>query len=56
MFVAERQPSSRYLLAGSLVSGWDTANESRYDGSRRHEDKVYTLSSQCLTLGSSFLY
>ncbi|WP_246165612.1 hypothetical protein, partial [Wolbachia endosymbiont of Cardiocondyla obscurior] len=32
------------------------ANESRYDGSRRHDDKVYTLSSQCLTLGSSFLY
>ncbi|WP_410529741.1 MULTISPECIES: hypothetical protein [unclassified Wolbachia] len=31
-------------------------NESRYDGSRRHDDKVYTLSSQCLTLGSSFLY
>ncbi|MDV6249493.1 hypothetical protein [Wolbachia endosymbiont of Zaprionus taronus] len=24
----------------------------RYDGSRRHDDKVYILSSQCLTLGS----
>ncbi|MFP3033001.1 MAG: hypothetical protein ACEY3M_18440 [Wolbachia sp.] len=36
------------MLAGSR----DTANESRYDGSWRHDDKVYTLSSQCLTLGS----
>ncbi|WP_281173544.1 MULTISPECIES: hypothetical protein [unclassified Wolbachia] len=35
MFVAKRQPSSRYLLAGSR----DTANESRYDGSRRHDKK-----------------
>ncbi|MFP3033254.1 MAG: hypothetical protein ACEY3M_19840 [Wolbachia sp.] len=32
--------SSRYVLAGSR----DTANESRYDGSRRYDDKVYTLS------------
>ncbi|WP_264374262.1 hypothetical protein [Wolbachia endosymbiont (group A) of Platycheirus albimanus] len=32
--------SSRYVLAGSLVSGRDTANESRYD--------VGLLSSQCV--------
>ncbi|WP_419246980.1 hypothetical protein ACJZL1_03515 [Wolbachia endosymbiont of Rhagoletis indifferens] len=32
MFIAKRQPSSRYLLAGSR----DTANESRDDGSRWH--------------------
>ncbi|WP_264338260.1 MULTISPECIES: hypothetical protein [unclassified Wolbachia] len=50
--MAKRQSSSRYLLAGSR----DTANESRYDGSWRYDDKVYTLSSQCLTLGSSFPY
>ncbi|MDX5509683.1 hypothetical protein [Wolbachia endosymbiont (group A) of Aporus unicolor] len=31
--MAKRQPSSRYLLAGSR----DTANESRYDGSRRYD-------------------
>ncbi|RLT61981.1 hypothetical protein WANA31_0720 [Wolbachia endosymbiont of Drosophila ananassae] len=47
IFIAKRQSSSRYLLAGSR----DTANESRYDGLWRHDDKVYTLSSQCLTLG-----
>ncbi|WP_264374425.1 hypothetical protein [Wolbachia endosymbiont (group A) of Platycheirus albimanus] len=41
-FIAKRQPSSRYLLAGSR----DTANESRYDGSWRydgsrwHDDKL----------------
>ncbi|MFP3015277.1 MAG: hypothetical protein ACEY3B_03065, partial [Wolbachia sp.] len=35
MFVAKRQPSSRYLLAGSMLG--DTANESRYDGSWRYE-------------------
>ncbi|MBA8757939.1 hypothetical protein HCR18_02460 [Wolbachia pipientis] len=46
--MAKRQSSSRYVLAGSR----DTANESRYDGSWRYDDKVYTLSSQCLTLGS----
>ncbi|WMT84571.1 hypothetical protein NMD99_00645 [Wolbachia endosymbiont of Listronotus oregonensis] len=34
--MAKRQPSSRCLLAGSR----DTANESRYDGSRRHDDKL----------------
>ncbi|WP_259349176.1 hypothetical protein [Wolbachia pipientis] len=34
--MAKRQPSSRYLLAGSR----DTANESRYDGSQRHDDKL----------------
>ncbi|MFT0820125.1 MULTISPECIES: hypothetical protein [unclassified Wolbachia] len=45
--MAKRQSSSRYVLAGSR----DTANESRYDGSWRYDDKVYTLSSQCLTLG-----
>ncbi|WP_156518247.1 hypothetical protein [Wolbachia endosymbiont of Nomada ferruginata] len=45
--MAKRQSSSRYVLAGSR----DTANESRYDGLWRHDDKVYTLSSQCLTLG-----
>ncbi|MDX5507632.1 MAG: hypothetical protein O7149_03365 [Wolbachia endosymbiont of Hylaeus sinuatus] len=39
-----------------LVSGIYTANESRYDGSRQHDDKVYTLSFQCLTLESSFPY
>ncbi|WP_264338998.1 hypothetical protein [Wolbachia endosymbiont (group A) of Cheilosia soror] len=33
----------------------DTANKSRYDGSWRHDDKVYTLSSQCLTLGLIYL-
>ncbi|WP_353277124.1 hypothetical protein [Wolbachia endosymbiont (group A) of Agelastica alni] len=41
--------SSRCLLAGSR----DTANESRYDGSRRYD--VGLLSSQCVTLGSNFL-
>ncbi|MBA8755684.1 MULTISPECIES: hypothetical protein [Wolbachia] len=46
--MAKRQSSSRYLLAGSR----DTANESRYDGLWRYDDKVYILSSQCLTLGS----
>ncbi|NGZ19474.1 MAG: hypothetical protein E3V96_00225 [Wolbachia pipientis] len=40
------------MLAGSR----DTANESRYDGSWRRDDKVYTLSSQCVTLGSSLYY
>ncbi|WP_264705304.1 hypothetical protein [Wolbachia endosymbiont (group A) of Gymnosoma rotundatum] len=33
---ARRQPSSRCLLAGSR----DTANESRYEGSRWHDDKL----------------
>ncbi|MDX5507642.1 MAG: hypothetical protein O7149_03415 [Wolbachia endosymbiont of Hylaeus sinuatus] len=32
-FIAKRQPSSHYLLAGSR----DTANESRYDGSWRYD-------------------
>ncbi|WP_253302521.1 hypothetical protein [Wolbachia endosymbiont of Psylliodes chrysocephala] len=44
--MAKRQSSSRCLLAGSR----DTANESRYDGSRRYD--VGLLSSQCVTLGS----
>ncbi|WP_447933112.1 hypothetical protein [Wolbachia endosymbiont of Dactylopius coccus] len=44
MFMAKRQPSSRYLLAAKIPR--------RYDGSWRYDDKVYTLSSQCLTLGS----
>jgi len=34
--MAKRQSSSRCLLAGPLVSGWDTASESRYDGSWRY--------------------
>ncbi|MFP3033255.1 MAG: hypothetical protein ACEY3M_19845 [Wolbachia sp.] len=34
--MAKRQSSSRYLLAGSR----DTANESRYDGMRRRDDKL----------------
>ncbi|WP_410541998.1 hypothetical protein [Wolbachia endosymbiont (group B) of Limnophora tigrina] len=44
--MAKRQPSSRYVLAGSVLR--DTANESRYDVGLQ-------VSSQCLTLGSSFL-
>ncbi|RLT59669.1 hypothetical protein WANA31_0987 [Wolbachia endosymbiont of Drosophila ananassae] len=52
------------MLAGSR----DTANESRYDGSwwydsswrydgsRQHDDKVYTLSFQRVTLESSLYY
>ncbi|MDX5507097.1 MAG: hypothetical protein O7149_00515 [Wolbachia endosymbiont of Hylaeus sinuatus] len=36
IFIAKRQSSSRCLLAGSR----DTANESRYDGSRRHDNKL----------------
>ncbi|MFP3027695.1 MAG: hypothetical protein ACEY3L_16150 [Wolbachia sp.] len=36
------------MLAGS----GDTANESRYDGSRWYDDKVYTPSSRCLLAGS----
>ncbi|WP_222933347.1 hypothetical protein, partial [Wolbachia endosymbiont of Drosophila sechellia] len=48
MFMAKRQSSSRCLLAGSR----DTANESRYDGSRRYD--VGLLSSQCPNTGIQF--